>query len=212
MYAKKNAGAKIIVLLLAAALLIGGTIGGSLAWLVAKSDTVTNTFSVGNITIELKEHALVNGELDANTEVITADTYKVLPGTEQPKDPFVRIAANSEACYVFVQIKETNNTASDSLKYVTWAIADGWTQLGTTTNGVSTYYRTTNYSTSNKAETYGILDKNKVAYSSGLTKAMIDSLNTNKPTLTFKAFAVQAEAAAEASAAWNEVPASEKLS
>lgn len=211
MSAKKSVGMKAVVLLLAVVLLIGCTVGGTLAWLIAQSETVTNTFTVGNINIELKEHALgTDGKL-TETEITAINTYKILPGTEQPKDPFVRIAANSEDCWVFVQIKETNNTASADLKYVTWAIADGWTLLESK-DGVSTYYRTQSYTTATDAQTYAILSKNQVAYSSDLTKAMIDSLQNNTPTLIFKAFAVQSDAATSASAAWGKVASNEKLS
>ena len=50
MYAKKKSvSMKVVVLLLAVVLLIGCTIGGSVAYLMANTNTVTNTFVVGNI-------------------------------------------------------------------------------------------------------------------------------------------------------------------
>ena len=210
MHAKKIS-IKALVLLLAVVMLIGCTVGSTFAWLIATSDPVTNTFAVGNINIELKEHTLdANGTL-TQTETDALDIYKVLPGTAQSKDPFVRVKADSENCWVFVQIKESNNSATENLKYVTWSVADGWTLLETA-NGVSTYYRTVNYATSASAQTYPVLTNNEVTYSSNLTKAMLDALGTAKPTLTLKAFAVQEGAAATATAAWAEIASSEKLS
>lgn len=235
MYAKKSNSKKIIVTLLAVVLLIAGTIGGTLAWLSATSGTVTNTFTVGDVNIELKEHDLnANGTLDTATEVTEENTYKIVPGDTQPKDPFVRVKANSEDSWIFVQVKEVNNAVTgtaNATKYVTWEIADGWTLLSTA-NGVSTYYRTTNYTTKDSAEIYNVLkgDPSKeaatglngyVSYDEDLTKANIEALDANKdgnvadtemPQLIFKAFAVQKEAGSDANSAWNQIATGDKLS
>ena len=237
MYAKKSNGKKIIVTLLAVVLLIGGTIGGTLAWLSATSGEVKNTFTVGDVNIELKEHDLkADGTLDTETEVVEENTYKIVPGDTQPKDPFVRVKANSEESWIFVQVKEVNNAVTgnaNATKYVTWEIADGWTKLGdTTSSGVSTYYRSTNYITKDSDETYYVLtgDSNKeattglngyVSYDEDLTKANIEALDADKdgsieetemPQLIFKAFAVQKEAGSDATAAWNQIASGDKLS
>lgn len=223
MYAKKNSGKKVFAMLLAVVLLIGIGVGGTLAWLSATSGTVTNTFTVGDVNIELKEHDLkADGTLDTNTEVAEENTYKIVPGDTQPKDPFVRVEKNSEDSWIFVQVKEVNNAVTgndEASKYVTWAIAEGWTQLGVANNGVSTYYRTANYTTSTGDVTYAVLNGNKVTYDEDLTKANLEAVaDTNKPQLIFKAFAVQAEAAGEATgeagatAAWNVIDAGQKLS
>lgn len=222
MYAKKRSGKKVAVMLLAVVLLIGIGVGGTLAWLSATSGTVTNTFTVGDVNIELKEHALKSdGTLDT-TEVASEDTYKIVPGDTQPKDPFVRVTANSEDSWIFVQVQEVNNTVSDNeqaTKYVTWEIADGWTLYKTTQNGVSTYYRTTNYTTVTTDTTYYVLkgDETKgvngyVSYDSDLTKANLnDVTDDTKPQLIFKAFAVQVEAGTDAATAWAQIDASAKL-
>lgn len=222
MYAKKRSGKKVAAMLLAVVLLIGVGVGGTLAWLSATSDTVTNTFTVGDVNIELKEHDLKDdGTLDANTEVTEENTYKIVPGDTQPKDPFVRVKANSEDSWIFVQVQEVNNTVTGNdaaSKYVTWEIADGWTQLGTTQDGVSTYYRTANYATATTDTTYYVLKGDEdnangiVTYDSDLTKADLNTVtDTTKPQLIFKAFAVQAEAGSDATTAWNQIDASAKL-
>lgn len=231
MRAKKNAGKKLIVTLLSLILVIGCTVGGTLAWLTAQTGTVTNTFIVGNINIELKEHKLqADGTLNNTTagEVTSEDTYKVLPGTKQPKDPFVRVKADSEACYVFVQVQEVNNTVGTA-NYVDWEIADGWTQLGTTENGTTTYWREQAALTAENAED-AILFVLKgdtdcvtgvVTYANTLTKENIDALDTDgndsieddeMPKLIFKAFAVQKEAGTDATTAWAQIPAADRLS
>lgn len=229
MRARKNNSKKLTVVLLSIILVLCCTIGGTLAWLSATSGTVTNTFTVGDITIDLKEHELGDGGALTTEEVTAEDEYKILPGTSQPKDPFVRIGANSENCYVFVQVKEVNNTVGNTNeKYIEWAIANGWTQLGNTTNGVSTYYRTTNYATAAIPTTYDVLANNSVSYGPDLTKEDIALLygengtleDGEKPQLIFKAFAVQSEgltkadgtAITSASDAWDLIDSSAKLS
>lgn len=232
----QNKGSKrILVLALALVLLLGCGIGGTIAWLMDSTETVTNTFTVGDINIELKEHDLkADGTLDNTTagEVNEENTYKILPGTKQPKDPFVRVKAGSEACYVFVQVQEVNN-AVDTEKYVTWSVAAGWTKLeDTDANGVTTYYREQSALTATDAQdavhfvlagdtdnTTGI-----VTYANTLTKANIEALDKDDaddegygtieademPKLIFKAFAVQKEAG-NVNAAWAAVASDAKL-
>lgn len=233
---------KSLALLLAVALLIGGAAGGTIAWLTDTTEEVTNTFSVGNIDIELWEHKLEDGALlnqgclvgttaTKHEEIKKNDKYKIIPGTEQPKDPFVRVKADSEDCYIFIQVQEVNNVAAtDSAgtvthKYVTWNIdLNKWKELSKDpTNNVTTYYLNTNYTTATADQLYYILSENEVSYGEALTKEMIDNLyitdnsgnkviNTDKqPKLNFKAFAVQKSAAPTVEAAWIQIPPSEYL-
>lgn len=200
---------KALTLLLCAVLLIAGTVAGTVAYLSDSSENVTNSFSVGNIDIEMWEHALDDeGNLTAE-KVSSEDAYKILPGTEQPKDPFVRVLKDSEDCWVFVQVWEVNNSASDSLSYVTWEIDDAWTLLKSE-NGVSTFYLEANHENSDVDEDYNVLKNKTVSYSEDLTKEMIDALGNDVPQLVFKGFAVQLNAASTAADAWAQV-ASESL-
>ena len=165
---------KMVALLLALVLLLGGAIGGTLAWLIAQSNTVVNTFVVGNVSLEL-------------TEASKDTTYKVVPGNSQVKNPLVTVGATSENCWVFVKITEENNdVAGTNLKFVDWIIADGWTAVPGAT-GV--YYRQY-ISTSTDKGPYPVLKDNKVTYSSQLTQAM---LKDAQPKLTFQAYAIQIE-------------------
>ena len=57
-YVAKHAGRvnmKPLALILALVLTIGGVIGGTVAWLIATPDPVINTFTYGDINIELDE-------------------------------------------------------------------------------------------------------------------------------------------------------------
>ena len=89
MHVKKSTGGKLLALLVVMALLIGGAVGGTLAWLIDKTDPVVNTFTAGDINITLDE---------PNFDSTTA--YKILPGDTILKDPTVTVEAGSEDCYV----------------------------------------------------------------------------------------------------------------
>lgn len=222
--AKKSLSMKVVVLLMAAVLLIGCSVGGTLAWLIANSETVTNTFVVGDINIELKEHELnAEGEVekDAAGNITAAEipstttTYKVLPGTSQVKDPFVRFTSDSEACWLFVQVQEVNNSTDNvaangvATEYITYSVS-GWTPLEEK-DGIAVYYKKLENVTA-KDTIYYVLEDNEVSYSADLTKADIDKLGDKQPQLIFKAFAVQLEAATTAEDAWDEVDTGAKLS
>lgn len=204
---------KIVAALLAVVLLIGVGVGGTLAWLYDFTNEVKNTFTVGNINIDLQE--TVNGTtVSAKTNNVGNDQFKIIPGTTQLKDPKVIVAEGSEDCYVFVQITAVNTTVenlkytvgstefTDNVTFVEWLI-DNQEINGTTWQSLKdvpgVYYR--EYTGGEKVE-YPVLKDNKVTYPSTLTKAQIDGLQTyinatfgdpshGQPSLTFKAYAVQ---------------------
>ena len=194
---------KLVVALVAVALLAGCAIGGTVAWLTAKTDTVVNTFTYGDINIDLWETK--DGKHDAQKIaeeegyiVRSRDDYKIIPGVDLPKDPTVTVKAGSEACWLFVKVEESGTFVKDK---VTYSIDDTvWTKL-TATDGV--YYKKIDTLTAANTD-YNILKNKKVTVSSELTKGEINSIATDKasPTLTFTAYAVQLDAAQTAAAAW----------
>ena len=137
MRSKKSTSQKLTVVLLAVILVLCCTIGGTLAFLSAESGTVTNTFTVGKIEIELKEHELLeDGTLGA--EEVTENEYKILPGATQNKDPFVRVKVGSEKCHVYVcvensMVAEGTVVATPNIDTADWIAVD--------TSGTKTVYR-----------------------------------------------------------------------
>ena len=146
----------LLIAVAAIVLAVVSACSGTLAWLTADSDEVTYIFTVADINIELKEHEFVNGAL-TTTEVATNNTYKVVPGATEGKDPFVKVKKGSEPCYVYakvvnnlvvntaeknqsanwVEVATCNITTDDTTNNVT-----GWTLIGTSTNsttGATTY-------------------------------------------------------------------------
>lgn len=210
---KKSVSMKTLVLLLAVMLLIGGTVGGTLAYLATKSSEVKNTFTPSDITIELTE-----SKPDQNTA-------KMVPGGTIEKDPKVTVKQGSEPCYLFVKIDAANGVVpkqADETKYnnatdfVAYEVDTGWTKLEGEGITDVVYYRevtngdtdTTTALTENKE--FGILKDNKVQVLSSVTKGMMDSLkaeNATKPTLTFTAYAVQLANVTDVTTAWTQAKA-----
>ena len=79
---------KKVLSIVAVVLVLCCAIGGTLAWLTDRTNPVVNTFTVGDINIELKESENLN--------------LKMVPGNTIAKDPKVTVKADSEACYLFV--------------------------------------------------------------------------------------------------------------
>lgn len=170
---------KTLALVLALTLLVAGVVGGTLAWLTDQTAEVKNTFTVGDINIDLTE---------------TNREYKMVPGNTIAKDPTVTVKANSEACWLFVKVTESENLDT----FITYAIAEGWTKLQ---DGV--YYREVPASAAD--QTFSVLAGNTVTVKSDVTKTMLKTAKTDAPTLTFKAYAVQKDNVASASDAWAKV-------
>ena len=172
---------KTLALVLALTLLVAGVVGGTLAWLTDQTAEVKNTFTVGDINIGLTE---------------TTTDYKMVPGNTLAKDPTVTVKANSEACWLFVQVTES----TDLKDFITYAIAEGWTALPGV-DGV--YYREVPASVAD--QTFSVLAGDAVTVKSDVTRTMLETAKTDAPTLTFKAYAIQKDHFATADAAWAEV-------
>ena len=129
---------KTLALVLALTLLVAGVVGGTLAWLTDQTAEVKNTFTVGDINIGLTE---------------TTTDYKMVPGNTIAKDPTVTVKANSEACWLFVKVTESENLDT----FITYAIAEGWTELQ---DGV--YYR--EVSASDADQTFSVLKGEQRCY------------------------------------------------
>ena len=193
---------KLVVAMLAVTLLIGCAIGGTVAWLTAKTEAVVNTFTYGDINIDLwetKDGMHTESRLNENGYVVNARSdLKIIPGVDLPKDPTVTVKAGSEACWLFVKVEKSGTFVTDK---VTYAIDNTvWTQLD---NVAGVYYKKIDTLTASDTN-YNILQDKKVTVSQELTKGEINSIEEGQknPTLTFKAYAVQLDAAQTAAKAW----------
>lgn len=180
---------KALFIMLSAALIVCATVAGTLAWLTDTTAPVVNTFTVGDINIELKE--------------TTGKTYKMVPGIELVKDPAVTVKAGSEACWLFVKVEKSGNFDD----FMTFEMADGWIALS---GYAGVYYR--NVDATNADTGFDVLKDKKVMVLETVTKTMLEGVknadgtpNENAPTLTFTAYAVQKDGIDDADTAWRKV-------
>lgn len=202
-------GSKSQALVLACVLLVGGVIGGTLAWLTADGGSVTNTFTESDIDIKLEETKPEDKKAP------------MVPGWTIEKDPKVTVEDGSEDCWLFVKI--TESTTPDLDAYISYAIAAGWeivepTNTSGTLATISTLadeivigrkvYKddtikefsilgageytdpmgTDSDTTDDFTITWG---ENQVCVKPSVTEQMMEAITTNKPTLSFQAYAVQ---------------------
>ena len=172
---------KKLTTVLAIVLVVALSVAGTYAYLTDKTAQVVNTFTVGNVNIDLTE--------------TTGDSYKMVPSTPIHKDPKVTVKADSEACWLFVKVVKSDNFDD----FMTYDMATGWTKLE---EGV--FYRQVAASGTN--QDFAVLANDTVTVKSDVTKAMMDGLtDATRPTLTFTAYACQTAGIDTAADAWAEV-------
>lgn len=196
---RRKFGSKSLALVLVCVLLVGGVIGGTLAWLTADGGSVTNTFTESDIEIELDETKPAD------------KTAPMVPGWKIDKDPRVTVKADSEDCWLFVKITESTNPDLDA--YISYAIAADWEIIqpedpnGVTVIGRKVYKEddtktfdilgageytdpmgTDSVTTDDFKITWG---NNQVCVKPSVTEQMMQAISTSKPTLSFQAYAVQ---------------------
>lgn len=190
---------KAAALVVASVMLVGGVGAGTLAWLTAETDAVTNKFTKSDINVVLSE---TKGGSDRK--------FQMIPGWTIDKDPMVTVTKGSEDCYVFLEVDESNIE-----NYIFYAIDKSWTEMNLSTlpTGKKVYYREVmdinndvEFSVlcaGNETDGMGTANDTKddvsiswgadqVAVKPSVTKTMMEAITEeNWPTLTFKAYAVQ---------------------
>lgn len=196
---------KTIALFLALVLIVGIAVGGTVAWLTATTTEVKNTFTTSDINVTLTESA----NLD----------LKMIPGYTITKDPKATVNANSEECWLFVEVTKSANFDT----FMTYTVADGWTAgKGAKTEAnpdgddilTNVYYRKVEAATGSTviaaATDFAVLKDNQVTVKDSVTKTQMNALTASTyPTLTFKVYASQLNKNATeeftAAQAWNNV-------
>ncbi len=179
---------KILALALAAVLLVAVSVGGTIAYLTAKTDEVKNTFTPSNVSIELDE------------TVPAKQTAQMIPGATIAKDPDVTYTTNVPA-YVFVKVTKSDNYDTYLEPYT---VASGWTKLEDV-DGVAVFYKEVTAGATDEA----ILAPEYVTVKASVTNDMMKELTAETyPTLSFRAYIIQKQSGSDANgAAVNFTPA-----
>ena len=204
---------KALLLTLCAVLLVAASVLGTMAYLTS-TDEVTNTFTVGQVKIELDEaKANPDGSLVANADRVKANEYKLLPGHTYNKDPMVTVLSGSESSYVKMTVTFSKANELDAI------FAPGGADLTSIFNGYDAAKwiakGNTKDATAN-TRTYEFWYKETVGAPTAdvALDALFDSITvpgtiTNEQlatiegmTITVNAYAIQADGFANAEAAW----------
>lgn len=163
-----------LIIFLVAVLCVGVT----WAILLSMSRTLENTFTYGEIKLELTES--------------TGNDYLITPGVTYKKDPRITVRANSEECYLFCRVSATEDFDS----YMEWSVADEWTRLE---GYAGIWWR--KVESKPYDNTFPILTDDKVTVKDTVTKQQLAAID-HYPKLTFYAYAVQTQTIPDAVSAW----------
>lgn len=204
---------KKLMTVLALVLVIAMSVAGTYAYLTSQ-DEVVNTFTVGDVQINLDEAAAnADGSLVPNAERVKANSYKLLPGHTYAKDPVVTVLKGSESSYVKMTVTFSKASELDAI-----FAPDGAT-MTSIFNGYDSanwIYKGNTENTTANTRTYEFWYKETVAAPTAdvALDALFDSITvpgniTNAQlatikdmTITVNAYAIQADGFADAEAAW----------
>ena len=205
---------KVFVTVLCAVLLVAASVLGTMAYLTSQ-DTVTNTFTVGNVQIKLDEaKANPDGSLVANADRVKANSYKLLPGHTYNKDPMVTVLKGSESSYVKMTVTFTKAAELDAI------FAPNGADMTSIFNGYDSntwIYKGNVKDTAANTRTYEFWYEETVAAPTADVEldALFDSITvpgtiTNKQlatiqnmTITVNGYAIQADGFTGAADAWS---------
>lgn len=175
---RRGVATKTMMIVLAVMLVVGCSIGGTIAWLTDTTKTVTNTFTPSDIAITLTE---TKGVVDGKWE------KEMVPGVSYDKDPVVAVDENKTDidCYLFVKFEE-NEAAQTYLEYTSTLNTDnGWKLVPDQTN---VWYRVVE--TTDDTKSWHLLADDEVTVSStAVTKDTMATAAAAK--LTYTAYAIQ---------------------
>ena len=191
---KMKSKKKVFVTVLCAAVLVVASVLGTMAYLTS-TDSVSNTFTVGNVSITLDEAKVDQyGTAVTPAERVKENGYKLIPGRTYIKDPTVHVTAGSEDSWLFVKVVDEIAGIEADTTVAAQMAANGWTAVEGATN-VYAYKTTVTAGQDIKVfENFTIKGDAAVADYAG-------------KTITIEAYAIQADGFGTAAEAWAAAPA-----
>ena len=163
---------KLVIAVIALSLALICAIGGTLAFLVAETKPVTNTFTYGEITISLWENVLdENGNVTDEKDYDGIEYGKIVPGDVVNKNPTVTVSNGSEPCYVYVLIE---NQLGDAANYD--IKEDVWEEIGRSENKLLYRYKVDDGIVNAADAEKNLVVFEKLVFSSDLDKNTIGAL------------------------------------
>lgn len=184
---------KLVTTLGAVALLGAIGVGSTLAYLTDTTGTVTNTFTVGNVTfdddndlksglresdvVRDKDGKYVDNDGDNTWTVIKNDYTSLVAGETVYKDPTVIMGSDSEVAWVFAQITNTNDAAFANIAW-----SEDWVKVDSLCKDNAVVYA--------KKTTIAASESSTIFTSVTLSNDITGG--TEIPQIEVKAFAIQA--------------------
>lgn len=195
---------KILAFVLCAVMLVVGSVFGTYAYLTSQTETVKNTFTIGNVTITLDETDVdAYGVKDGDTRV-TQNEYKLIPNHTYVKDPTIHVKQGSEVCYLFVKIVNGIADIEGTSTIANQLTNNGWTPV-TGEAGVYVYNATIDAREAAADVDVKIFEYFTIAGTADVsTYATADNANS---IINVTGYAVQADGFADSAAAWDAVKA-----
>lgn len=151
---KKNNLTKALLLMLGAVALVCVSVFSTIAYL-SESAAVSNTFTVGNVSIEMFESPVdADGQIDPalkgafqaatgyTKKTSDGNSYHLVPSQTFDKDPSIYVKADSEDCYIFIKarnqirpiedgnmMRDGENAETDALTMKEQLIKSGWKEI-----------------------------------------------------------------------------------
>ncbi len=114
---RKNMKKKLLIMSVAMVLVCAFAVGMTIAYLTS-TDEVVNTFTVGNVQIQLDEadvdeygEQLYDSETGSPAPRVKDNNYKLIPGRTYTKDPTVTVLEGSEESYIKMTVTFTKADA-----------------------------------------------------------------------------------------------------
>lgn len=210
---RKNMKKKLLIMSVAMVLVCAFAVGMTIAYLTS-TDEVVNTFTVGNVQIQLDEAAAnPDGSLIEGAPRVKANSYKLIPGHIYNKDPMVTVLQGSESSYIKMTVTFTKADALDAI------FAPNGADLTSIFNGYNStnwIYKGNTEDTEKHTRTYEFWYKEAVAAPTAdvALDALFDritvpyTINNEQlatianMTITVNAYAIQADGFGTPEAAW----------
>ena len=180
-----------------AVVLVAGSIAGTIAYLTSQTGTVTNTFTVGNVSITLIESKTDLYGAPTGETTTEGNEYKLIPGHTYTKDPKVTVVAGSEACYVFVKVVDGLVNIEDATTIANQITANGWTALPGVAN---VYYKNITKEQAAAGQELPVFANFKLKNDADVSTYATASNANAKIEVT--AYAIQSNGLTDANAAW----------
>ena len=142
---------KLLIMSVAMVLVCAFAVGMTIAYLTS-TDSVVNTFTVGNVQIQLDEAGVDEYGVPQGSPAprVSRNTYKLIPGHTYTKDPTVTVLEGSEESYIKMTVTVTKSDVLDAI------FAPNGAQLTEIFTGFGSNweYKSNTEDTENKTRTY----------------------------------------------------------